>query len=111
MNQPMTKTPVGRWLLPCALVLGTGHAVATRLADLDLTVIESDIEPRVTIQEHPNRVVEEYSVNNKTYMIKITPSAGAPYYLIDDDGSGDLEYRRGAGGRDIRVPQWVLFSW
>jgi hypothetical protein len=55
--------------------------------------------------------VEEYRVNNHLYMIKITPTIGAPYYLIDDTGSGDMEYRRDAGGRDNRVPQWVLFSW
>lgn len=78
---------------------------------LDLSVDESDLEPTVTIQEHSNRVVEEYSVNNNTYMIKITPSSGAPYYLIDDDGSGELEYRRHSGGRDIRIPQWTLLSW
>jgi hypothetical protein len=107
----MTKTAIGRWLLAGALSAGADAAVGTRLADLDLDVVESDIEPSVTIREHANRVVEEYSVNNQTYMVKITPSAGAPYYLIDDDGSGDLEYRRDPGGRDIRVPQWVLFSW
>jgi hypothetical protein len=89
-----------------------GFAFASpRVSDLDLSVVESDIEPRVTIEEHSNRVVEEYRVNNKLYMVKITPTIGAPYYLIDDDGSGELEYRRNSGGRDIRVPQWTLFSW
>jgi len=92
-------------LLPAALMAGP------RVADLDLSVVESDIQPAVTLQEHDNRTVEEYRVNNKLYMVKITPSLGAPYYLIDDTGSGDLEYRRDAGGRDTRVPQWVLFSW
>jgi hypothetical protein len=92
-------------LLPCALMAGP------RVADLDLSPVDSDIQPAVTLQEHDNRTVEEYRVNNKLYMVKITPAVGAPYYLIDDDGSGDLEYRRDAGGRDNRVPQWVLFSW
>ena len=45
------------------------------------------------------------------YMIKITPVTGAPYYLLDEDGTGRMEYRRDAAGRDIRVPQWTLFSW
>jgi hypothetical protein len=98
-------------LLLGILVFAAASADGTRVADLDLTVDESDIRPTVTIQGHSNRVVEEYSVNNKTYMVKITPTIGAPYYLIDDDGSGELEYRRHSGGRDIRVPQWVLYSW
>ncbi len=101
-------TPVHLWfalLLPAVLLAGP------RVADLDLGVVENDIQPAVTLQEHDNRTVEEYRVNNNLYMVRITPAAGAPYYLIDDTGSGDLEYRRDAGGRDNRVPQWVLFSW
>jgi hypothetical protein len=107
----MTRTSSEIPLLLGVLLVAAASAAGTRVADLDLTVDDSDIRPTVTIQEHSNRVVEEYSVNNKTYMVKITPTIGAPYYLIDDDGSGELEYRRHSGGRDIRVPQWVLFSW
>jgi len=89
----------------------TVYAVGQGVADLDLTVVESDIQPAVTLQEHPNRVTEEYRVNNNLYMIKVTPSAGAPYYLVDDDGSGDMEYRRNSGTLGTRAPQWTLFSW
>jgi hypothetical protein len=107
----ITTRPTYPALLTLALV-GAGAALGARqVSDLDLRVTESDLEPNVTIQEHENRVVEEYRVNNRLYMIKITPSFGAPYYLVDDDGSGDMEYRRDSGGRDIRVPQWTLFSW
>ena len=97
--------------LRCSLFLPMLALSASSLYGLDLSLDEQDIQPTVNIQEHENRVVEEYKVNNQTYMIKITPVVGAPYYLIDDTGSGDMEYRRDAGGRDNRVPQWVLYSW
>jgi hypothetical protein len=81
------------------------------LSELDLRVTEADIAPQVRVQDYANRTVEEYSVNNNVYMIKITPNAGAPYYLVDSDGSGDMEWNRGQPGRDMEVPQWALFSW
>jgi hypothetical protein len=101
--------------LRCCLLfamLAAGHpAVGRDLSSLDLSVHESDIEPSVTLREHENRVVEEYRVNNQLYMIKITPTVGAPYYLVDEDGSGDMAWNR--GGRDFEktVPQWTLLSW
>ena len=67
--------------------------------------------PQVTIKEHHNRTVEEYRLNNNLYMVKVTPFHGKPYYLVDDDGTGDMEMRRNAEGMDNRVPQWTLFSW
>ncbi|MBK1703138.1 DUF2782 domain-containing protein [Halochromatium glycolicum] len=81
------------------------------LSELDLRVTEADIAPQVRVRDYANRTVEEYSVNNNVYMIKITPTAGAPYYLVDSDGSGDMEWNRGQPGRDMEVPQWALFSW
>ncbi len=89
-----------------ALVLAGASA-----ADPDLSVTPADLTPEIEVHDYSNRRVEEYRVNGHLYMIKISPAAGAPYYLIDDDGSGHMEYRRDAAGRDIRVPQWTLFSW
>jgi len=94
-------------------LLGAAVAAAQRPAiqDLDLRVSAADIEPAVTIKKYENRTVEEYSVNNNTYMVKITPTVGAPYYLVDENGSGDMEWRRNAPGGNMNVPQWTLFSW
>ncbi len=106
-----------RWMFaaPTALLwIGLGHAEATEnpaIADLDLRVTAADIQPSVTIEEFDNRTVEEYSVNNNTYMVKITPAAGAPYYLVDEDGSGEMAWHRGGQAMDNNVPQWALFSW
>ncbi len=83
----------------------------TSVADLDLRVTSADIAPSVNIKEFDNRTVEEYSVNNNTYMVKITPTAGAPYYLVDDDGSGEMAWKRGAPDIENTVPQWTLLSW
>jgi hypothetical protein len=107
----MAKTKIDGFLLALMLLFAVGFAYAKRLSDMDLAVTENELEPNVTIQQHSNRVVEQYRVNNNLYMVKITPSIGAPYYLIDDDGSGEMEYRRESGGRAMQVPQWTLFSW
>lgn len=34
---------------------------------------------------------EEYQLKDKSYMIKITPNKGKPYWLIDKDGDGNYE--------------------
>jgi hypothetical protein len=69
------------------------------------------IEPEVTIIRSEDSVVEEYRINGNLYMIKITPSVGRPYYLIDQDGDGNLETRRSELGSGTVVPQWVIFEW
>jgi hypothetical protein len=44
-------------------------------------------------------------------MVKITPSIGPAYYMIDSDGDGNMDVRRSDVRRDMDVPRWVLFSW
>lgn len=100
------------WLLTTLMLpLAFAEKGPVSVKDLDLSPDPSDIEPTVTIKQHGNRVEEEYSVNNNVYMIKITPSSGPAYYLVDSEGTGDYEMRRNAAGMDIRVPQWSLLSW
>jgi hypothetical protein len=103
--------PLPAPLLAGLLIAAGATAQQPALQDLDLRVTDADIQPSVTIQEYENRTVESYSVNNNTYMVKITPTAGAPYYLVDDDGSGEMEWRRNAQGMNEQVPQWTLLSW
>ena len=75
-------------------------------------IIESGevIEPQVTIIRQEDKIIEEYRINNNLYMVKITPSTGIPYYLIDYDGDGKLDVRKDDLD-DVIVPQWVLFTW
>ncbi len=88
-----------------------GPEGGTVIDDRDPIPFDGEPRPTVTVKEHRNRTVEEYRNNENLYMVKVTPSHGTPYYLIDDDGSGDMEMRRNAAGMDNRVPQWTLFSW
>jgi hypothetical protein len=69
------------------------------------------IEPEVYIVRTEKEVVEEYKVNGHLYMIKITPKIGKPYYLIDQNGDGQMEGKISDIYNTPRVPQWVLFSW
>ena len=84
---------------------------AATVKDLDLRVVESDLQPEVRVQDHANRRMEEYRVNNNLYMVKVTPKSGPSYYLVDTDGSGEMEMRRHTPGQDTQVPQWTLSSW
>ena len=67
-------------------------------------------EPEVTIIEQEGRTLQQYSVNGQVYMIKVIPSSGPSYYLLDLDGDGFMDVRRD-GPQDIFIPQWVLFRW
>ena len=104
-----------RWAItaPFAVLFAgfSGAQTSVSNLDLDLRVTEADIQPSVRIKEYDNRTVEEYRVNNNTYMVKITPASGAPYFLVDEDGSGEMAWRRGGPDIDNNVPQWALFSW
>jgi len=103
--------PPRHMILALAAALVAHPVLCRDLASLDLSVRDSDYEPSVTLKEHDNRTVEEYRVNNNLYMIKVTPTVGAPYYLVDEDGSGDMAMNRGSDGIEQNVPKWALFSW
>lgn len=66
--------------------------------------------PEITITRRGEDKVEEYRVNGKLYMQKVTPPHGAPYYLIDDRGDGSWR-RLDATDSGLRVPQWVIKRW
>lgn len=72
---------------------------------------EAVLEPDVTIRRRGEDTVEEYRLNGRLYMVKITPSIGPSYYLIDNDGNGLFDKQMGQVYEDFKVPQWVLFSW
>lgn len=69
------------------------------------------IEPDVTIIQRDDATIEEYRHNGRLYMVKVTPSVGKPYYLVDRDGDGQMEARMSEIYDDMVVPQWVIFSW
>lgn len=72
---------------------------------------DEGLEPQVTIMRRAESTIEEYRVNGQLYMVKITPDAGEPYYLVDTDGDGSLETTRHSLDANHNIPQWILFRW
>lgn len=93
------------------LLLLTSLLLAAPLqAEETIATSDEELQPEVTIVRRGNETIEEYRVGGQLYMIKITPSKGAPYYLLDTDGDGSLETRR----NDLENPsivQWRIFTW
>jgi hypothetical protein len=73
----------------------------------EMVPFDEALEPQVTIKKRANDTVEEFRVQGKLYMIKVTPTHGAPYYLIDNHGDGNFSRMETMDTR-TRVPQWVI---
>lgn len=63
-------------------------------------------EPEVTITTKGTEIHEEYRLNGRLYMIKVVPNKGKPYYLIDQEGTG--QFRRSDFETRISIPNWVI---
>ena len=67
-------------------------------------------QPEVRIIRKKDTIIEEYRVKGHLRFVKITPSVGSPYYMVDTDGDGVLETRE----NDLDNPpinQWILLEW
>lgn len=71
---------------------------------------DPSLEPQVTIQRRGTETVEEFRVNGRLYMIRVTPANGRPYYLIDNVGRGEFT-RFDAYDTGTRPPMWVIHQW
>ena len=67
------------------------------------------LEPQVTISKRGDDKVEEFRLNGKLYMIRVTPPHGKSYYLIDEKGDGRMT-RQESLDSGLRVPMWVIHS-
>ena len=56
-------------------------------------------------------VIEEYRVSGQLRMVKVTPSRGPAYYLMDENGDGRLDKSKGASEKDISPVYWKLYGW
>jgi hypothetical protein len=120
----MCASLLTRTLLISALMLGAGAQAAEPTIPPDDGLVPAPeppvipeavesgaaLEPEVTIIKRGADTVQEYRLNGRLYMVKITPTSGVPYYLIDTDGDGQMETRQN-DVRSSKVPQWVIFSW
>lgn len=70
-------------------------------------LIDPALEPQVTIIKRGQDKVEEFRLQGKLYMIKVTPPHGTPYYLIDEKGNSIMT-RRDSFESGNRVPMWVI---
>ena len=70
---------------------------------------DPELEPQITIVRRENETVEEYRVQGRLTMVKVTPRHGRPYYLVADGANGTF-IRRDSLDTGLRVPLWVLFS-
>lgn len=124
-NIPATDEDMNMKSLWLALLLCAAPVQAEEAAPGDLeaipepprlpTQVESgeamELEPQVTIIQREDATIEEYRINGRLYMAKITPVVGPAYFLVDRDGDGQFESRVNDLYEDIPVPQWVLLRW
>jgi hypothetical protein len=69
--------------------------------------LNEELEPQVTITRRGEDKVEEYRMNGKVYMLKVTPPHGVSYYLLDNFGDGSW-VRQNSIDSGVRVPMWVI---
>jgi hypothetical protein len=70
------------------------------------------VEPSVVIRKEEDKLVEEYSINGRIYMVKVTPEKGPSYYYFDEDGDGQLELQAGDEALNpVRPVYWKLKEW
>ena len=72
------------------------------------SMVNDELEPQITISKRGDDKVEEHRINGKLYMMKVTPSHGVPYYLIDEKGDGNWAPKDTADAAHTRVPMWVI---
>lgn len=102
----------------CSLTLASAAFAQSRPAELAPVPppppmpagTDDSFEPQVTIVQRGDDKVEEYRLNGKLYMQKVTPRHGLAYVLIDERGDGNW-VRRDMTDSGFRVPQWVIHSW
>jgi len=67
-------------------------------------------ESEVTVKKHGEDRVEEFRLKGRLYMIKVYPSIGLPYTLVDDHGDGVFN-RYDPRGIPSKNAQWNVLSW
>ncbi len=68
------------------------------------------LEPEVTIRRTDKETIYEYRLSGRLVLVRVQPVSGPPYYFIDTNGDGALEYRPGEPVRDD-INMWVIKRW
>ncbi|HRH79543.1 MAG TPA: DUF2782 domain-containing protein [Thiobacillaceae bacterium] len=72
-------------------------------------IVDADLEPQVTITQRGEDRVEEFRIKGRLYLIKVTPSHGKPYFLLDPKGNGQF-VRHDDLSPNFQVPMWVILE-
>lgn len=75
-----------------------------------MEAFDAALEPQVTIIRSEKETREEFRIQGKLYMVKVTPSVGKPYYLVDQKGNGQF-VEADIAQHPVRPPMWVIHSW
>ena len=75
-----------------------------------MEAFDAALEPQVNIVKTEKDTREEFRINGKLYMIKVTPAVGKPYYLVDHQGDSNF-IEADAIGPTTKPPMWILHSW
>jgi uncharacterized protein DUF2782 len=67
-------------------------------------------EPEVTMRIEGEETIQEYRVNGRVFMQRVTPRHGKPYVLMDYNGDGTFVRSDHPTDNGVRVPQWVLLT-
>lgn len=70
--------------------------------------IEPPVEPVVTTRTEGEQQIQEYRVNGKLFMQRVTTKGGQVYVLMDHRGDGTFVRQDNSLDSGNRVPQWVL---
>jgi hypothetical protein len=63
-----------------------------------------------TTRVEGEQTIEEYRVNGKVVMQRVTPRHGRSYILRDAKGDGTFTKQDNTLDNGVRVPQWVLLE-
>ena len=88
-------------LAGCASTGSSSNDPAVDLADAQVAVRT----------ETNGDVIEEYRVAGQLRMVKVTPSRGPAYYLMDENGDGRLDKSKGVSANDSAPVYWKLCGW
>ena len=71
-----------------------------------------DDTPSVRIRTRDNGdVVEEYRQGGMVTMVKVTPTRGKPYYIMDNNGDGRLDRADAEAGGGVVPVSWIIATW
>ena len=75
-----------------------------------MEAFDAALEPQVTIVKTEKETREEFRLNGKLYMVKVTPAVGPTFYLVDNQGDGNFVEANIPNPR-VKPPMWILHSW